>query len=281
MSDTGSNQAPGVLIFGGTREGRQLFAAALERGHRVCLTVASDYGREVAALHLPESSDPSNAARPDIRTGRLDAAQMADLIRQDGFGLLIDATHPYAIAASTAIREAATQTETLLVRLLRPTHPVDEEAVILPDLTAVLAYFQSRSGTILAAIGSKHLAELSQLPDFTRRVVARILPDPQLISQCLQLGLPGSRIIAMQGPFSEALNVALLRHFDCRYLLTKNSGEVGGFAAKAEAARAAGAQLVVLDRPTVEEGLDFPATLDLMDQFIASQSIGDKPWKQS
>ena len=275
MSGRGTGLAPGILIFGGTSEGRQLYAAALERGYRVCLSVATDYGREVARLNVSDSCNQGKAASLDIRTGRLDAAQMAGLILQEQFGLLIDATHPYATAASAAIREAAAMSDTPLIRLVRPADPVDGDAVILPDLAAVLDYFESRPGIILAAIGSKHLAELSQLPDFFRRVVARILPDPQLVSQCLQLGLPGSRIVAMQGPFSEALNVALLRHFDCRYLLTKNSGVVGGYAAKAEAARLAGAQLVVLDRPTVEDGLDFSAILAVMDQFFASQSIGD------
>ncbi|MFR5071008.1 MAG: precorrin-6A/cobalt-precorrin-6A reductase [Bianqueaceae bacterium] len=32
----------------------------------------------------------------------------------------------------------------------------------------------------------------------------------------------------MQGPFSQELNTAMLRQYDCRYLLTKNSGDAGG-----------------------------------------------------
>ena len=56
-------------------------------------------------------------------------------------------------------------------------------------------------------------------------------------------------IIAMQGPFSLALNVALMQQFGVRYLVTKDGGAAGGFAEKVQAAARTGAQLVVLRRP--------------------------------
>ena len=33
----------------------------------------------------------------------------------------------------------------------------------------------------------------------------------------------------MQGPFSEELNIAMLHQFDCKYLVTKETGKAGGF----------------------------------------------------
>ena len=56
-------------------------------------------------------------------------------------------------------------------------------------------------------------------------------------------------IIAMQGPFSYALNCALMKQFSIRYLVTKDGGAVGGFAEKAQAAQNTGAQLIVVRRP--------------------------------
>ena len=53
----------------------------------------------------------------------------------------------------------------------------------------------------------------------------------------------------MQGPFSLALNVALMEQFHTRYLVTKDGGAAGGFAEKVQAAAKTGAQLVVLRRP--------------------------------
>ena len=61
--------------------------------------------------------------------------------------------------------------------------------------------------------------------------------------------VPHRNIIAMQGPFSLALNKALITQFQIRYLITKDGGAAGGFAEKVQAAADTGAQLVVLRRP--------------------------------
>ena len=57
----------------------------------------------------------------------------------------------------------------------------------------------------------------------------------------------------MQGPFSLALNKALITQFQIRYLVTKDGGAAGGFAEKAHAAEQCGVQLIVLRRP-MEQG---------------------------
>ena len=56
------------------------------------------------------------------------------------------------------------------------------------------------------------------------------------------------------GAFSADFTDATLREFGCRFLVTKNSGGAGGFAEKMEAARRAGAQVLVIRRPE-EDGL--------------------------
>ena len=69
------------------------------------------------------------------------------------------------------------------------------------------------------------------------------------------LGFEGKHLICMQGPFSKELNIAMLRQLDCRYLVTKESGNTGGFLEKYEAARQTGATLVLIGRPLREEGM--------------------------
>ena len=54
----------------------------------------------------------------------------------------------------------------------------------------------------------------------------------------------------MQGPFSFALNQAMMEQFHIRWLVTKDGGaEDWRWKKKAAAASAAGAQLVVIRRP--------------------------------
>jgi precorrin-3B C17-methyltransferase len=79
----------------------------------------------------------------------------------------------------------------------------------------------------------------------------RITPEPALVRRAIDLGIPRDHILAMQGPFSEAFNTALWRdqRIDC--VVTKDSGEAGGFSAKARAASALEIPLLVIRRPQV------------------------------
>ena len=62
----------------------------------------------------------------------------------------------------------------------------------------------------------------------------------------------------MQGPFSREFNIAMLRQIGAAWLVTKESGAVGGQDDKIEAALEAGAVPVVIERPLEpEDARDF------------------------
>lgn len=50
------------------------------------------------------------------------------------------------------------------------------------------------------------------------------------------------------------MNEAMLKQFDCRYLVTKETGKAGGYEEKVEAAKRAGAKLVLVGRPPEQKG---------------------------
>jgi cobalt-factor III methyltransferase len=105
---------------------------------------------------------------------------------------------------------------------------------------------------IFLATGSKDLATFLQAPNAGQRDwFVRMTPEPALIRRAIDLGIPRDHILAMQGPFSEELNIALWRdqRIDC--VVTKDSGEAGGFSAKARAAAALKIPLLVIRRPQV------------------------------
>ena len=58
----------------------------------------------------------------------------------------------------------------------------------------------------------------------------------------------------MQGPFSEELNYVMLKHTSAKYMVTKESGKVGGFSEKILAASRASATSIVIGRPMEQEG---------------------------
>ena len=83
----------------------------------------------------------------------------------------------------------------------------------------------------------------------------RCLPNETSVQASRQAGIPPERIVGAMGPFSLEDNVALIRRSGVRTLVTKASGTTGGFWEKVQAVRETNCALVVIGRPTKEEGL--------------------------
>ena len=85
-----------------------------------------------------------------------------------------------------------------------------------------------------------------------------------------------SHIIAAQGPFSKALNIAEQCEIDARWLVTKASGKNGGFDEKLSAAEAIGAKAIVIGAPKQVVGITLEAALDklLPERTIMTESAG-------
>ena len=81
------------------------------------------------------------------------------------------------------------------------------------------------------------------------RVFPRVLPMEESLRQCRLAGIPARQIVAMQGPFSRELNLALLRQLSIAILVTKDGGPAGGMPEKLLAAQEHGAEIVVVRRP--------------------------------
>lgn len=224
-----------LVIFSGTTEGREFSRAAAALGAAVTVCVATDLGAE----------EQGSAPGVTVHAGRLDADEMAALLRDAA--LCVDATHPYATEATHNIRAAAGMAGVEYHRLLRRASELPAGSVVLPGAGEAAAYLADKAGRILLTTGAKELPAFAALDP--ARLYPRVLPTLAGIMACEAAGVPHRNIIAMQGPFTLGLNVALMRQFEIDYLVTKDGGAQGGFAEKAEAAAQCGAQLIVLRRP--------------------------------
>ena len=224
-----------LVIFSGTTEGREFSRAAAALGAAVTVCVATDLGAE----------EQGSAPGVTVHAGRLDANEMAALLRDAA--LCVDATHPYATEATHNIRAAAGMAGVEYHRLLRRASELPAGSVVLPGAGEAAAYLADKAGRILLTTGAKELPAFAALDP--ARLYPRVLPTLAGITACEAAGVPHRNIIAMQGPFTLGLNVALMRQFEIDYLVTKDGGAQGGFAEKAEAAAQCGAQLIVLRRP--------------------------------
>lgn len=235
-----------VLVFGGTSEGRQLVGWLAARGGcEVVVSSLTEYGGSLV----------DGIAHVESRTGAMDAGQMADLMRTGGFACVVDATHPYAVQVSESVAKAAAGCGLPRYRVLREGEP-EGPWVGCDSAADAAAYVAARGGNVLLTTGSKDLGTyVNAMPDYRERLYARILPVEASLAVAIELGIPAGHIIAMQGPFSQGMNEALLREADIAVMVTKASGVAGGFWEKVEAARACDVELVVIHRPVREEGL--------------------------
>ena len=249
-----------ICVFAGTAEGRELIGFLLgQRQAQVTACVATEYGKTL----LPDAPGLS------VSCQRLDREEMAAMLAQSRFDLVIDATHPYAVEATENIAAACRDTGTDYLRLCRDTGSVPEDAAVVPNAAAAVQFLEGTRGNILLTTGSKDLAVYAGLSDFGERVYARVLPAEDSLRLCREAGLPASHVLAMQGPFSQEMNLAALRFANARYLVTKAAGSAGGFEEKLEAAAKAGAVLVVIGPPPQQEGLSLPEMIEFLSRRYA------------
>ena len=214
-----------VVVFSGTTEGRELSRQLAALGIEVTVSVATPLGQE------EQGSTPGVT----VRCGRLLPDEMAALLGDAA--LCIDATHPYAVEATKNIKAAAEKAGVEYLRLLRPASPLPENCLVFESAKQAAEALAAKEGNLLLATGAKELAQFAAIPP--ERLYPRVLPTLESIAACEAANIPHRNIIAMQGPFSFALNQAMMEQFHIRWLVTKDGGAAGGFDEKAAAASAA------------------------------------------
>ncbi len=245
-----------ILIFAGTTEGRELAEFLSGRELPVEVSVATEYGETLLS--------PGPFLK--IHQGRMEEAEMEAFFREEEIRTVVDATHPYAVVVSENIRQACEHTETEYIRLLREESTDTADCIFVEDTAGAVEYLKQTEGNVLLTTGSKELKAFTALPDFEKRLYARVLSTPEVAAMAASLGFVGKHLICMQGPFSRELNTAMLRQFDAAYLVTKDSGKVGGFEEKLLSAREAGAKVILIGRPKEPgtEGKSFPEVKKLL-----------------
>ena len=237
-----------IWIFAGTTEGRLLTRYASQMKMKCCVSTATEYGKSV----LGENEGIR------VIPGRMDQSKMRVFIRENNIGLAVDATHPFARQVTENICAACEEEKIKYVRCLG-----EREAV---------EYLKKTGGNVLISTGSKELHLYTRIKDYKERCFARVLSTQEAVAEAVRLGFEGKHLIAMQGPYSEELNLAMLKHINAAYFVTKESGGAGGFEEKKKAAQKAGAELIVIARPK-EEGKSLQEVKKLMEEFLAKENL--------
>lgn len=258
-----------ILVFAGTSEGRRI--AEYLSDHRIPahICVATEYGEGL----LPESDIIT------ISSIRLEEAQMEKLLQGQTYALVIDATHPYAIEVSKNIKTACQQTGMPYIRMLREAEKYQEEkipaegvdGIYVDSVTKAAAFLRDTNGNVLVTTGSKEIDAYLTIPNAKERMYYRVLSTAEVVARCKELKIEGRHLFAMQGPFSEAMNYAMLMEIQAAYLVTKDSGTAGGFEEKIAAARRANVIPVIIKRPVEKNGYAYDEVIHMIAEYVSQE----------
>ncbi len=170
---------------------------------------------------------------------------LADYLRTNRIGRVIDATHPFAARISGNAVNACAVTGTPLLALVRPAWQAGtgDDWCRVADIDAAVATLAGPPRRVFLAIGRQHLDAFAAQPQ--HHYMLRLVDPPDGA-----LPLPDCTAIIARGPFDAAGDRALLERHRIDLIVAKNAGGTGAVA-KLTAARALHLPVVMIDRPAI------------------------------
>jgi precorrin-6A/cobalt-precorrin-6A reductase len=225
-----------LLILGGSSEALAL-ARALQGDPRF-KPVLSLAGRTQAPMQAPI---------PVRRGGFGGAEGLARYLGENGIGLVIDATHPFADRMKRHAVEAAQAANIPLLAVRRPEwqqQPGDRWTQVDKLADAALALGEA-SRRVFLTTGRTELAPFAAAPQHVYLLRSVEPPEPESLP-------PRVTLIVARGPFALEDELALMRRHAIEIVVAKNSGGTGA-AAKLEAARRLRLRVVMVRRPALPD----------------------------
>jgi precorrin-6A/cobalt-precorrin-6A reductase len=223
-----------VLLLGGTSEAAEI-AAHLAKLHDLSATL-SLAGR---------TAQPSASPLP-VRSGGFGGADgLAAYLTSENVDVVVDATHPFAVAISTNAIAACEQKGIPLLAVERPpwTRLSGDDWDEYETIAAAVAALPETPRRVFSGLGRQAIATLCAAPQhhYVIRVIDPVTPPP---------ALHHATIIAARGPFPTEDDVILFKRHSIECVLAKNSGGMAAYA-KLAAARQLGLKVYMVRRPAI------------------------------
>ncbi|WP_417129088.1 cobalt-precorrin-5B (C(1))-methyltransferase CbiD [Phocaeicola sp.] len=228
-----------ILVLGGTTEGRLAVKVLDESGKPYFYSTRGEL-QQVCCLHGQRV------------TGGMDTEKMEDFCRSQGIRLLIDAAHPFAVQLHETVEQVSRKLHLDVVRFERTYPARTDEVIWCKDYQeAVRRLKEDGISRLLALTGVQTIGKLRGFwADDTLRPECwfRILDREESVSLAVQQGFDASRLVFYH---EDAPETELLEKLKPQAILTKESGESGGFVEKLEAARRLGIPVYAVCRPSL------------------------------
>jgi len=257
-----------VMVMAGTSDAVNIISKLADLNYfEVIATTTTKYGSDLA----------QSAGANEVIVGRLGVQEITDLIRFNDIDLLVDATHPFAVDASINAIKSTKNSGINYLRYERPSVPIPKNDHIIQVESFEEAALESKrliksesNGKIMYLAGVSTLHHITGInPEL---IIVRVLPVVYSVKKCIEMGIPTKNILAMQGTFSKEFNKALMKEYNIKIVVTKESGESGGTPSKMDAALELGITMIIINRPHVNE-LDNEIICNDVDELIKKISF--------
>jgi precorrin-6A/cobalt-precorrin-6A reductase len=232
-----------ILVLAGTAEGRSLVEDLFGAGFKLLVSTSTFYG-----AWLVERTGINCT-----RFGPLSLDSMVAVVKENNITAIIDATHPFAAAVSKIAHEVANSCQIPLIRYSRSSTeiPMNSLIEIAASWEEAVEKAKTLGPNIFLTIGTRNLhLFVTGLTGLNVRLIPRVLPLHESIIRCQELGIPPKDIVAMQGPFSKELNLALMKFYGITGMISKESGQEGGAEEKIAACLESSVPLILVKRPS-------------------------------
>lgn len=230
-----------ILVLGGTTEGRLVVKVLDEAGKSYFYSTRGEL-QQVSCR---------NGERV---TGGMDEQKMEEFCCSNGIRLLIDAAHPFAVQLHKTVEQVSRKLNLSVVRFERKYPPRTDEVIWCKDYNdAVLRLKEDGISRLLALTG---VQTIGKLRDFWAEENSkpecwfRILDREESLSLAVRQGFDASRLVYYHEGEPEA---QLMEEIKPQAVLTKESGESGGFVEKLDAARSLGIPVYAVCRPSLPD----------------------------
>jgi len=224
-----------ILIFGGTTEGRHA-ARVCDEAHKPFY-----YSTKGDSQHL----ESMNAVR---LTGILDKEAMIIVCKDNNIQLIVDAAHPFAEVLHRTIAEVSECLQIPVIRYERSYPDYDDNLIWLDSYQDAINYLEENNvDNLLALTGVNTISKLKPYW-INHDCIFRILDREESRQLAAESGFPSDKIIYYNQEEDEA---ALFSKLKPQAIITKESGDSGGFNEKVEAAKVLGIPILVVKRPSL------------------------------
>ncbi len=246
-----------VVVFSGTSDSVDIIKMLSKKGFNVIASVATEEGAKML----------SSVKNITVSEGRLDTDDMIKLFDKYNTDIVVDGSHPYAENVSKTAICACKIYNIPYVRYERPSSFGIENCVFVDDYESAVDYIENISGNILITTGVNNIEKYTKLNDFKNRIFVRVLDNKKSFEKAKNIGLDEFRILKGNGIYTFDDNVNVIKKYNIKAVVTKDSGKIGGVDDKIKAAQYFNIPVVVIKRPVIEYGNVFDNIFDVV-KFI-------------